>query len=150
MRNHSPTAAAAKPDAAPTPSAQRGPNRSATQPSNGPEISGGNSVSDHVRAVQAADCVRSNTSSDNATAASWSPDPLKVPAPPLLFIFDKTFLSPARLIQFLALAMCVGGAYRYLPKLLAPVGAYLAMLGRNSLNVFCVASVLSLAAQILR
>src|SRR5688572_8050673 len=48
-------------------------NRSATQPSNGPEISGGNRVSDHVRAVQAADCVRSNTSSDNATAASWSP-----------------------------------------------------------------------------
>lgn len=82
--------------------------------------------------------------------AEWSPDPLRVPRPPLLFMFDKTFLSPARVIQFGALAISVSGAYRYIPAALARVSGYLAMLGRNSLNVFCVASVLSLAAQILR
>ena len=85
-----------------------------------------------------------------AATANWSPDPLRVPAPVLFFVFDKTFLSPARLIQFLAMAICFGGAYRFLPTRLAPAGAYLAMLGRNSLNVFCVASVLSLGAQIVR
>lgn len=85
-----------------------------------------------------------------AAAANWSPDPLKVPWPPLLFIFDKTFLSPARVIQFCSLAICVAGLYRHLPGWFARITGYLAMLGRNSLNVFCVASVLSLAAQIMR
>ena len=85
-----------------------------------------------------------------AAAANWSPDPLRVPWPPLLFLFDKTFLSPARVIQFGALALCVAGLYRHIPSALSPVVGYLAMLGRNSLNVFCVASVLSLAAQIAR
>ena len=85
-----------------------------------------------------------------AATAEWSPDPLRVPWPPLFFMFDKTFLSPARVIQFAALALSVGGLFRYAPRWLAPISAYLAMLGRNSLNVFCVASVLSLASQIAR
>ena len=42
------------------------------------------------------------------------------------------------------------GALPHIPTWLAPVAGYFAMLGRNSLNVFCVASVLSLAAQIMR
>ena len=85
-----------------------------------------------------------------AAVANWSPDPLRVPRPPLLFVFDKTFLSPARVVQFCALAMSVAGLYHLLPGWLSVVRGYLAMLGRNSLNVFCVASVLSLAAQIVR
>lgn len=85
-----------------------------------------------------------------AAAAGWSPDPLRVPVPALFFVFDKTFLSPARVIQFGALAICVAGAFRFIPSWLSPAAAFLAMLGRNSLNVFCVASVLSLAAQVAR
>jgi hypothetical protein len=85
-----------------------------------------------------------------AAVADWSPDPLRVPAPHLVFMFDKTFLSPARAIQFAALTLVVTGLFGHLPAMLAPVVSYLSMLGRNSLNVFCVASVLSLAAQIER
>ena len=78
----------------------------------------------------------------------WSPSPASVPAPRLFFMFDKTYLSPARLIQFLSLVALFAGSWRFLPPMAAPVSAYLSMLGRHSLNVFCVASVLSLCAQI--
>ncbi|MDE2362723.1 MAG: OpgC domain-containing protein [Hyphomicrobiales bacterium] len=78
----------------------------------------------------------------------WSPTPASVPSPKLFFMFDKTYLSPARLIQFLSVAAVFGGLWARLPDWFAPVNAYLSMLGRHSLNVFCVASVLSLAAQI--
>jgi hypothetical protein len=78
------------------------------------------------------------------------PDPTKVPEPKLLFVNTKGFLSPMRLIQFLALAAVVSAAYptlaRFLPRLTAP----LSQLGRNSLNVFCVGSLLSLSGQIVR
>jgi hypothetical protein len=85
--------------------------------------------------------------------AAWfhySPDPLRVPEPKLFFMFDKTFLSPARLIHALALVGLFAGSYRYIARPLPPLSAYLSMLGRNSLNVFCVGSVLSLAGQIAR
>lgn len=85
-----------------------------------------------------------------AGLAPWSPDPLRLPEPRLLFTFDKTFLAPAHVIQFLALVALFSGLFRLLPARLAPVAAYLSMLGRNSLPVFCVASVLSLVAQIAR
>ena len=78
----------------------------------------------------------------------WSPSPVGAPAPKLVFMFNKTYLSPARLIQFLGLVAVFAGVWRLLPAFLAPVGIYLARLGRHSLNVFCVASVLSLGAQI--
>ncbi len=80
----------------------------------------------------------------------WSPSPLRVPDPKLFFMFDKTYLSPARLIQFLAVVALFAGLWRRLPPFVAPASAYLSMLGRHSLNVFCVASVLSLCAQIAR
>lgn len=80
----------------------------------------------------------------------WSPPPAPLPEPRLFFMFDKTFLSPARLIQFLALVALFSGLWAWLPKALAPLSAYLSSLGRNSLEVFCVASILSLAAQIAR
>lgn len=78
------------------------------------------------------------------------PDPTKFPEPKLLFLHGKSFLTPVRLLQFLALVALFSAVYptigRYLPWVTAP----LSMLGRNSLNVFCVASLLSLSGQIIR
>jgi hypothetical protein len=85
--------------------------------------------------------------------AAWfhySPSPMRVPDPKLFFLFDKTFLSPARLIHALALVALFAGSFRYIAPAVPPLAGYLSMLGRNSLNVFCVGSVLSLAGQIAR
>ncbi|MGE5536845.1 MAG: OpgC family protein [Acidobacteriota bacterium] len=89
----------------------------------------------------------------------WWPDPTKVPDPKLFFIADKTFVSPMRLIQFLALVAVFSIAFSYIRKaadvamlrrpVLALIGLF-AMLGRNSLHVFCIGSLLSLSAQIAR
>jgi hypothetical protein len=87
------------------------------------------------------------------------PDPTRVPNPKLFFIADKTFMTPMRLIQFLALVAVFSFAWPYIRRAAAapwvsrPVTALidlLAMLGRNSLYVFCVGSLLSLAAQVVR
>jgi hypothetical protein len=78
------------------------------------------------------------------------PDPTKVPEPKLLFINGKTFLTPMRLIQFLALAAVFSGVFPYIARPLPWLAELLSKLGRNSLNVFCVGSVLSLMGQILR
>jgi hypothetical protein len=87
------------------------------------------------------------------------PDPTHVPNPKLLFIADKAFDTPMRLIQFLSLVTVFSGAYHYirelakLPFLRAPIEGLtglLAMLGRNSLYVFCIGSLLSLMAQVAR
>jgi hypothetical protein len=80
----------------------------------------------------------------------WSPSPAVVPDPKLVFMLNKTYLSPARLIQFLSVVAVFAGVWRLLPAKLAPISSYLSMLGRHSLYVFCVASVLSLGAQIAR
>ena len=79
-----------------------------------------------------------------------APDPIRVPQPRLVFMFDKTFETPARLVHFLALAGLFAGAFGPIRRALPPLGHFLSMLGRNSLNVFCVGSLLSLTAQILR
>jgi hypothetical protein len=79
---------------------------------------------------------------------SFSPDPLYVPEPKLFFMFDKTFLSPARLIHSLALIAFFAGAYDAVARWLPWASGYLCLLGRNSLNVFCTLSLLSLAGQI--
>ena len=87
------------------------------------------------------------------------PDPTKVPEPKLFFIVSKAYESPMRLIQFLALVAVFSGAYRYIrmamdaPYLRAAIGGVIALftlLGRNSLYVFCVGSLLSLSAQVVR
>jgi len=78
------------------------------------------------------------------------PDPTRVPEPKLLFIAQKAYLTPMRLIQFLALVALFSAAYPYIERRLLPLVRYLAMLGRNSLQVFCVGSLLSLAGQIAR
>lgn len=79
-----------------------------------------------------------------------SPDPMRVPEPRLAFMFDKTFETPARLIHFLALAGLFGGTFALIRGVMPHPARFLSMLGRNSLNVFCVGSLLSLSAQILR
>jgi hypothetical protein len=80
----------------------------------------------------------------------WEPDPTRVPEPKLLFVFDKSNLSPARLLHFLALAAAFAGTFRLIARVVPPVGRFLSMLGRNSLNVFCVGSLLSLFGQLVR
>ncbi len=80
----------------------------------------------------------------------YTPDPANFPSPKLFFVFDKTFLSPARVIHALALACFFRGAFAYIARWAPPVGNYFALLGRNSLYVFCAGSVLALCGQIVR
>ena len=80
----------------------------------------------------------------------WWPDPTRVPEPKLLFIAGKTFVTPIRLIQFLALIAVFSALYPHIAKAVPRLVAFFCMLGRNSLQVFCAASVMSLAGQILR
>jgi hypothetical protein len=81
---------------------------------------------------------------------NFSPDPVAVPEPKLLFTFDKTFLAPARLIHSLALVALFSGAFKIFQPWISRSSEYLCLLGRNSLNVFCALSLLSLSGQILR
>lgn len=83
------------------------------------------------------------------TGRAWI-DPTKVPEPKLLFINGKTFATPMRVFQFLALAAVSTLIYPWIERLIPKVVDFLAQLGRNSLPVFCVGSVLSLASQIAR
>lgn len=78
---------------------------------------------------------------------SFSPSPSAVPQPKLVFMFDKTFLSPARLIHSLALTALFAGAFATIMRYAPALSKYFSMLGRNSLNVFCAASLLSLIFQ---
>ncbi len=77
-------------------------------------------------------------------------DPTKVPEPRLLFLLGKTFVTPIRLIQFIALLIVMSAAYPYIVRWLPRLVAFCAALGRNSLPVFCVGSLLSLSGQIIR
>lgn len=81
---------------------------------------------------------------------NWFPDPTRLPEPRLLFLNGKSFLTPMRLIQFLALAAVFSASYPYFAPWVPWLTEFLSSLGRNSLNVFCVASILSLVGQIVR
>ena len=83
------------------------------------------------------------------TGGAWI-DPTTVPNPKLLFINGKTFATPMRVIQFLALVAVISIVYPYIARAVPTVVSFLSMLGRNSLQVFCAASVSSLVCQILR
>ena len=83
------------------------------------------------------------------TGGTWI-DPTQVPSPKLLFINGKTFATPMRIIQFLALVAVMSIVYPYIARAVPRVVEYPSMLGRNSLEVFCAASLLSLMSQILR
>lgn len=80
----------------------------------------------------------------------WAPDPFAVPEPRLLFMFDKTFLSPARLLHMLGMVALCGGFFPVFKSWIGPLAGFASMMGRNSLNVFCVGSILSLAGQLIR
>lgn len=80
------------------------------------------------------------------------PNPLSVPEPYLFFVFDKSFLTPGRFLHLLGLVAVVAGIYVWFDKFrfFHPVAAFLSMLGRNSLHVFCAGSLLSQAGQVAR
>jgi hypothetical protein len=78
------------------------------------------------------------------------PDPTQMPQPRLLFIADKTYVTPMRLIQFLALVTLFSLTYPHIKRWAGWLVSFCARLGRNSLIVFCVGSVLSLTGQITR
>jgi hypothetical protein len=80
----------------------------------------------------------------------YYPDPTKMPEPRLLFIVGKTFVTPIRLLQFLALVAVFSVFYPYVERVVPRLVSLLSMLGRNSLEVFCVSSVLSLICQVIR
>ena len=80
----------------------------------------------------------------------WKPDPLAVPEPRLVFIMDKPFLSPLRLLHFLALALAFQRLFRFIGPRLGWITRQLTALGRNSLAVFSVGSLASLGGQLLR
>ena len=78
------------------------------------------------------------------------PDPTRMPQPLLLFIADKSFATPVRVIQFLALVAVFSATYPYIKRWGSWLVEFCSMLGRNSLYVFCVGSLLSLLGQITR
>jgi len=78
------------------------------------------------------------------------PDPTLMPRPVLLFIADKTYVTPMRLVQFLALIALFSASYPFIKRWVPRFVDFNSMLGRNSLIVFCVGSILSLAGQITR
>jgi hypothetical protein len=80
---------------------------------------------------------------------NWFPDPTTLPEPRLLFLNGKSFLTPMRLLQFLALAAVFSAAYTLIARL-PRLPEFFSILGRNSLYVFCVGSLLSLTGQIIR
>lgn len=78
------------------------------------------------------------------------PDPLMVPEPRLLFTFEKTYLTPARLLHFLGVLLAFAPLYALIAPRIGVVGRYLSQLGRNSLAVFSMGSILSLFGQLVR
>jgi hypothetical protein len=84
------------------------------------------------------------------TVQLWFPEPLEVPEPFLFFVADKTFLTPLRYFHALGLVAFFGGSFWLLIKYLRPICRFFSMLGRNSLYVFCIGSLLSLSGQIVR
>jgi len=80
----------------------------------------------------------------------WWTDPTAVPQPRLFFVPDKTYVTPMRLIQFLALVALATAAYPAIKRAVPAMVEFLSMLGRHSLVVFCVGSILSLAGYIAR
>jgi hypothetical protein len=80
----------------------------------------------------------------------WMPDPTTMPQPRLLFILSKTYVTPLRVIQFLSVVAVFSIAYPYIYRFVPPLVGFFSMLGRNSLVVFCVGSLLSLSGQIAR
>jgi hypothetical protein len=80
----------------------------------------------------------------------WWTDLATMPQPRLLFISDKTYATPIRLMQFLALVAVATAVYPAVKRAAPAVVEFLSRLGRHSLPVFCVGSILSLLGYITR
>lgn len=78
------------------------------------------------------------------------PDPLLVPEPRLLFVYDKTYVSPIRIINLLALVIAFHAVFGVIDRRVPWLTSWLCSFGRNSLAVFCVGSLYSLVGQIVR
>lgn len=78
------------------------------------------------------------------------PDPLQVPEPRRLFLFDKTYLSPPRIVSLLAVVVAFHRLFTVIEPLIGATGRWLCKLGRNSLPVFAVGSLLTLVGQLAR
>jgi len=78
------------------------------------------------------------------------PDPLMVPEPRLLFTFEKSFLTPARLVHFLGVLLAFAPVYALIAPRIGMIVTFLSGLGRNSLAVFSMGSLLSLIGQLVR
>ena len=78
------------------------------------------------------------------------PDPLLVPEPRLFFMFDKSNLSPVRLLHFLALLLAFQTVYDLIAPRISWLAQRLSALGPHSLPVFAIGSIVSLAGQIVR
>ena len=72
------------------------------------------------------------------------------PSPSCSSSSTRPILSPARLLHSLALVALFAGLYPHNCPMGAAMLRFLSLLGRNSLNVFCAGSLLSLAGQIVR
>ncbi len=79
----------------------------------------------------------------------WWFDPTQVPHPKLFFLLNKTYLTPPRIIQFLALIAVMSVTYPYIRQVARLPVDFLSLLGRNSLYVYYVSSILSLTGQII-
>lgn len=77
----------------------------------------------------------------------YSPDPLAVPEPKLFFMFDKTFATPPRILHLLALVALFNGAFAIVESRMRLLSRFFCLLGRNSLYVFCIGSLVALASQ---
>lgn len=84
----------------------------------------------------------------------FRPDPMLVPEPRLFFLFDKAYLSPIRVLNMFALAIVFFPTFAFISsqtdRVTTGVVRYMSCLGRNSLAVFSVSSLLALAGQIAR
>ncbi|GJD36154.1 OpgC family protein [Methylobacterium aerolatum] len=78
------------------------------------------------------------------------PDPLMVPEPRLLFTLEKTFLTPGRLLHFLGVLLAFAPVYALIAPRIGMIVGFLSSLGRNSLAVFSMGSLLSLIGQLVR
>lgn len=80
----------------------------------------------------------------------FTPNPLSMPQPRLLFTFDKTFAAPARILHLLALVALFSGLFAVISRFLPWFGGFLSLLGRNSLYVFSLGSITALLSQYVR
>ncbi|MFC6792328.1 OpgC family protein [Methylobacterium komagatae] len=78
------------------------------------------------------------------------PDPLMVPEPRLLFTFEKSYLTPARVVHFIGVLLAFSPIYALIAPRIGWIVGFLSGLGRNSLAVFSMGSLLSLIGQLVR